>query len=73
MWQCRLAKLAQCYHWMENDKSIKRIDKATTFEEYKNYPWEIEARKRGRDFKNKYRAVIDPTIMDRVKKFFGFI
>jgi len=73
IWQCRLAKSAQCYHWMENDKRIRRVDKATSFEEYRNYPWEIEARKRGRDFKNKYRAVIDPTIMDRVKKFFGFI
>jgi hypothetical protein len=73
MYQCRLARSANSYHWMENDKSIKRIDKATSFEEYRNYPWEIEARKRGRDFKNKYRAVIDPTIKDRVKKFFGFI
>jgi hypothetical protein len=73
MYQCRLINSAHCFHWMESDKTIKRVDKATTFEEYRDYPWEIEARKRGRDFKNKYRAVIDPTIMDRVKKFFGLI
>ena len=73
MYQCRLVNSWKCFHWMESDKTIKRVDKATTFEEYRDYPWEIEARKRGRDFKNKYRAVIDPTIMDRVKKFFGLI
>jgi hypothetical protein len=73
MYQCRLAKTAHCFHWMEADKTIKRVDKATTFEEYRNYPWEIEARKRGRDFNKKYRAVIDPTIKDRLKKLFGLI
>lgn len=73
MYQCRLAQSVQCYHWMDDDKTIRRVDKATTFEEYRNYPWEIEARKRGRDFKKKYRAVIDPTIKDRLKKFFSFI
>lgn len=73
MYQCRLLQTAQCYHWMDDDKKIRRVDKATTFEQYRNYPWEIEARKRGRDFKNKYRAVIDPTIKDRVKKLFGLI
>lgn len=73
MWQCRLAQSAYCFHWMEDDKTIKRVDKATTFEEYRNYPWEIEARMRGRDFKKKYSAMIDPTIKDRLKKLFGLI
>ena len=71
MYQCRLAQSAQCYHWMNENKEIVRVNKATSFEEYRNYPWEIEARMRGREFKNNYRALIDPTIKDRIKKFFG--
>lgn len=73
MYQCRLAQSAYCFHWMTEDKKIITVDKATTYEAYKNYPWEIEARKRGRDFKKKYSAVIDPTIMDRIKSLFGLI
>lgn len=66
--QCRLAVYEKVRHW-QAPHGIERYGPPTSFKEYQNLPWEIEARERGKLFSNKYKYdILKPHQLSTVER-----